>query len=377
VAAKKAVNIELVRALGEELGRELSARTVLFHQAVADRLGLNITDHKCLDIAHRAGPDGQVTAGQLAELTGLSTGAITGVLDRLEKAGFIRREKDPNDRRQVIVRMMPTREREIQALFEPLARAWAELCSRYQEEELVLIQDFMRKAGALVQEETARLRAAGMETEEATTDAPHVLSAPLGRAKRGVLELTRGAADLTLGVTTSNVLYRARCEGPPLKIEVRDGRVSVAYTRKFFDFRRQKATIELHARIPWTIQLTGGASDVTGDLRELQLAGFEITGGASDVALRLPPPVGTVTVRITGGVSDVRILRPDGVPVRTQVGAGASGLVIDTLQLGSVGGEMRWESPDFAAAEDRYELKVLGGASNLTIATESLAPRRG
>src|SRR5690349_6128631 len=88
--------------LGEEFGRELSARTVLFHQAVAERLGIGSTDHKCLDIAARASTDQPLTAGQLAELTGLTTGAITGVLDRLEKAGFIRREKHPHDRRQVV-----------------------------------------------------------------------------------------------------------------------------------------------------------------------------------------------------------------------------------------------------------------------------------
>jgi DNA-binding MarR family transcriptional regulator len=73
-------------SLGQEVGRELSARTVLFHQAVADRLGIGITDHKCLDIAHRAAKGQTLTAGRLAEETGLTTGAITGVLDRLEKA---------------------------------------------------------------------------------------------------------------------------------------------------------------------------------------------------------------------------------------------------------------------------------------------------
>src|SRR5690349_23076125 len=84
------------------LGRELSARTVLFHDAVASRIGLSATESKCLDIALRA--NGPLTAGKLAEQTGLTTGAITGVLDRLERAGFIRREKDEADRRQVLIR---------------------------------------------------------------------------------------------------------------------------------------------------------------------------------------------------------------------------------------------------------------------------------
>src|SRR5690349_1487298 len=84
------------------LGRELSARTVLFHDAVASRVGLSATESKCLDIAVRSNEP--LTAGKLADATGLTTGAITGVLDRLERAGFIRREKDENDRRQVLIR---------------------------------------------------------------------------------------------------------------------------------------------------------------------------------------------------------------------------------------------------------------------------------
>jgi DNA-binding transcriptional ArsR family regulator len=91
----------LLAVVGRELGREVSARMVMFHQAIAERLGLNATDHKALDLLGRAGP---ITAGELAELTGLTTGAITGIIDRLEKAGFVRRENDPKDRRRVIIR---------------------------------------------------------------------------------------------------------------------------------------------------------------------------------------------------------------------------------------------------------------------------------
>ena len=64
----------------------------MFHQAIADRLGLNVTDHKCIDLLLMKGP---LTAGELAGMTGLTTGAITAVIDRLEKAGFVRREDDP------------------------------------------------------------------------------------------------------------------------------------------------------------------------------------------------------------------------------------------------------------------------------------------
>src|SRR5258708_2759629 len=87
-------------------GRQLSAATIMFHQAIADQLGLHPTDHKCADLLILKGP---MTAGELAELTGLTTGAITGVVDRLAEAGFVRREDDPGDRRRVILRAVPER----------------------------------------------------------------------------------------------------------------------------------------------------------------------------------------------------------------------------------------------------------------------------
>ena len=92
----------------------------MFHQAVAECVGLNVTDHKCLDVLVRSGP---MTAGQLAQLTGLTTGAVTGVLDRLERAGFVRRQSDPSDRRRVIAQpLIEQAERKIAPLFAGLAR---------------------------------------------------------------------------------------------------------------------------------------------------------------------------------------------------------------------------------------------------------------
>jgi DNA-binding MarR family transcriptional regulator len=139
--------------------RQLSAATILFHQAVADRLGMNITDHKCADILARTGA---ITAGDLARHTGLTTGAITGIIDRLEAAGFARRVKDPNDRRRVIVEPNVKRmEQVIAPLFESMARASAELCARYTTAELALIDDFTTRCQQLALDEASKLRAAG------------------------------------------------------------------------------------------------------------------------------------------------------------------------------------------------------------------------
>ncbi len=139
----------------QQAGRRLSLATIMFHQAVADRLGLNPTDHKCIDLLASAG---STTAGELAEATGLTTGAITGVIDRLEAAGFVRREDDPDDRRRVIVRVIPKRYREIARLFEPFGAAVAEMGASYSERELTTILDFITRSCLLLREATLELR---------------------------------------------------------------------------------------------------------------------------------------------------------------------------------------------------------------------------
>jgi hypothetical protein len=136
--------------------RELSAATVMFHQAVADRLGMNITDHKCADILSRTGA---ITAGELARRTGLTTGAITGVIDRLERAGLVRRAEDPGDRRRVIIEPDAGRmERVIGPLFGSMARAADGLCARYSTRELAVIRDFTARAHRMAYEEARKLR---------------------------------------------------------------------------------------------------------------------------------------------------------------------------------------------------------------------------
>src|SRR5579884_1254697 len=84
--------------------RRTSAQGVLYGQAVADIAGVSGSDLDCMDFLNL---EGRMTAGRLAELTGLTTGAITGVVDRLEKAGYVRRERDESDRRKVFIAIVP------------------------------------------------------------------------------------------------------------------------------------------------------------------------------------------------------------------------------------------------------------------------------
>ena len=148
---------ELVARLMDEM-RAISTVTILFHQAVADRLGLSVTDHKCAGMLMESGP---MTAGELAKRTGLTTGAITGVIDRLEQAGFAHRKRDADDRRRVIIEPDLKRiERKIVPLFDSMGRSAAALYERYSAAELALILDFAVRSRAAAEEETRKLREA-------------------------------------------------------------------------------------------------------------------------------------------------------------------------------------------------------------------------
>src|SRR5215475_12680817 len=112
----------------------------LMGQAAADRVGINATDLNCLNILSFSGT---LTAGELARATGLTTASITGVLDRLESAGFVRRERDPADRRRVVVRLEATRGmRDVAPVFAPVVEAFREAAAEYSDEQLQMILEF-------------------------------------------------------------------------------------------------------------------------------------------------------------------------------------------------------------------------------------------
>jgi DNA-binding MarR family transcriptional regulator len=134
--------------------REASGLGSLFGNAVASRLGINPTDVECLG----AIASGDVTAGDLARATGLTTGAITGVIDRLEKAGFARRERDRNDRRKVYVRMTAAGRAAGETHYGSLGRAVDRLAARYSAAEIVLLTEYFDRSQAIMLREIERLR---------------------------------------------------------------------------------------------------------------------------------------------------------------------------------------------------------------------------
>src|ERR1700676_4205982 len=114
----------------EHAVRRSSAQGVIFGQTVANRAGISASDLECLDFLNL---EGRVTAGRLAEVTGLTTGAITGVVDRLEKAGLVRRERDDNDRRKVFIATVPQNIARIGKFYEHMQRAMHKVWDTYSD----------------------------------------------------------------------------------------------------------------------------------------------------------------------------------------------------------------------------------------------------
>ncbi|RHX77532.1 MarR family transcriptional regulator [Leptospira yasudae] len=135
-------------------GHRSSNATVLFHQAAAERFGLNATDMKTLPLLE----EGPIAAGKLAQSLGLTTGAVTTVIDRLEKSGIVRRVADPNDRRKVVVEFNPERMQDAAKVYAPMGEAMRNLFEKYSDQELELLIRFQEEATAILIQEATNLR---------------------------------------------------------------------------------------------------------------------------------------------------------------------------------------------------------------------------
>jgi DNA-binding MarR family transcriptional regulator len=342
--------------------RDAAVQTVLLHQAVADRLGMNLTAFECFTLLTQHGP---MPAGQLAELTGLTTGGITHAVDRLEKAGWVRRESDPDDRRRVILIPVDSRTSEITALLAPFSVATRQLAANFSAADLATVLGFQERLQPIMQREVARLRGAGALLQAA---AGSELSTARLSVQSDVPRLV-----LRAGANQSD-LYRVQFDGPPPRARVQsDGTVSL----RFSDGWRApaapgelpRAEVTLNASVPWHVTVHAGVAHLEAHFELLQLRGLEVRGGVGGADVRLPRPADAVRVRFRGGMSGVRILRPASVPVRLRMAGGANQLALDTQFFDVVGGTTDWRSPGFDSAPAHYEIEVTGGANGLTIDT--------
>lgn len=142
------------------MGTELSDAVVLFHDALGSLMGLSAPDHKALGILRREGP---MSASALARRTGLTAGAVTGLVDRLERGGHARRERDPDDRRRLVIAAGGPASPELVAALTGLGRGMAEVTAQFTPEELAVVARWVEATTATLRaqvDEIARLRAA-------------------------------------------------------------------------------------------------------------------------------------------------------------------------------------------------------------------------
>jgi MarR family transcriptional regulator, organic hydroperoxide resistance regulator len=125
--------------------REFIAGSIIYNQQVADRVGLRLTDMQCINVLELMGPS---TPGELARCTGLTTGGVTVMLDRLENGGYIKRAPNPRDRRSVLVRLKPTKLRKVRGFYREINERMATLLDETPEPELRSFVNLLSKMNA-------------------------------------------------------------------------------------------------------------------------------------------------------------------------------------------------------------------------------------
>ncbi|MCC5941879.1 MAG: MarR family transcriptional regulator [Balneolaceae bacterium] len=137
-------------------GRYFSMATILFHESVAEKAGLSGADHKYLDLLVQEGP---MTAGKLAELSGLTTGAVTGIIDRLEKKSLVNRKSDPHDRRKVlVVADLDNTMKLLGPVFKVLQSDLEIFYDNYSDEQLKTIHEYLSKTIEFLKKKTDHLK---------------------------------------------------------------------------------------------------------------------------------------------------------------------------------------------------------------------------
>ncbi len=342
--------------------RQFTGLGASIFRAAAAQSGIAVTDMQVLDLLDLTG---EMSAGQLAELTGLTSGAITRILDRLEGARLVRRERDKRDGRKVIVRLAGGQEdlRKVRSILDAALSAWEEVASHYDEKQLAFLLEFLKHSNARSRQELVR-------AQEAPAGEEGSFSAPLGDLERGRLVVSCGIARLTVRADEGRAaLYQARFEGPIPDVKVKEGSVTMRYPRRLLGLggKQGAAEVALSVAIPWQIVIQGGAAEVVAELGSIDLAGLEVKGGFGQVRLDLPTPSGVVPIRIMGGAPEITVRRPAGVPARVHLKGWVSELVFDEQTFSGVGNNTRLQSVGFDPTVPCYDLEVASYASRVII----------
>jgi DNA-binding MarR family transcriptional regulator len=354
--------LALARALAKWADADRAYRT-----AVAERLRVGASDVDALILLLQ--DEAPWTAGKIAEALRLTTGAVTGLVDRLEKAGWVQRTRHGVDRRQVWIERAPARREELDAALAVQSAVLADAAAQLDDASLARAAEVIERAAeGLVAQAAAP---AEEEPPPAESGDGTITSAPLDGATRGTLRVASGVARLELRGGRIKDLFRATFRGRPPVVRVEGGNVHLK-TRGFglFGWGGGVAEIVLTTAVPWAIDVRGGMSELNAVLTDLDLERIDVHGGASEVSFRLPAPSGTVPIRIVGGASKLSFRRPAKAAVQVVVTGGANELRVDRRKVDAEAGAVRLATDGYESAFDRYSIEITGGANEIVVASD-------
>ena len=201
-------------------------------------------------------------------------------------------------------------------------------------------------------------------------------SEPVSELSAAALDLRFGAADVNVhGESLGGALFKSHIEyagrKPDVSFDRPTGRLTISDSSQDFRFLfgppgRRRIDLALETSLPWSIDISGGASHAVLALGNVSVRSVNLSGGANNVTVTLGRPSGTVAVDISGGASSITIHRPAGVAASLNANGGANSIRLDDRHLASFG-ESSAQTADYDTATDRYLVDVSGGASNVSV----------
>ena len=356
-------NAALVATL-RQVTADLDASVSKYVDAAAASLGLSRSDADCLRTLLAAG---SATPGQLVEATGLTSGGMSGVIDRLERLGFAQRDADPDDRRRVLVRVAPDHLAALSVLVSPWESAVDDAGKTYDSAALTLLVDSAQRRRAIFQQAT---RSLGPSLDDATVSSSGVFSAPLDGVTAASLEIRGGSFVLQLRPSPdATALFSGSLDDPAARVSESAGTVTVT-SQSRGPGGPISGTFDLNPRVPWSLRIGGGAHDVRGDLSALAVSEIAVTGGASTVDLALGAPAQEVPVHIAGGATRLALRPPRDIPLGVLLSGGACEVRLDGQRIHLKRGTV-WDAPQARPNVAGYRLRVRGGVSHVDIEPRS------